>query len=174
MRLGKLTAACHSCTSTPMTLYARTFSGHVLSRLGRVSATGNRGSPDATNRTLRNEDSAQQGVSSLPLHARITACSLHSGGEGGSQKQVRESACQFYRIDAASVCTRAFMKSVMANKLHVFLASKSAPYVPTTANGVECPHISRVNVAGQKRCTFSPFGTKSTEVKSHFVHIAHL
>ena len=51
------------------------------------------------------EGSAQQGVSSLPLHAQIIACSLHSGCEGG---------------------------------------------------------------------TFSPFGTKSTEVESHFVYIAHL
>ena len=135
----------------------------------------NRGSPDATNRTLRNEDSAQQGVSSLPLHAQITACSLHSGGEGGSQKQVRESACQFYRIDAASVCTRAFMKSVMANKLHVFLASKNAPYVPTTANGVECPHISRVNVAGQKQVhVFAIWYQKHRSRKSFCTHCASL
>ena len=32
--------------------------------------------------------SAQKGVSSLPLHAQITACSLHSGSEGGPQKQI--------------------------------------------------------------------------------------
>ena len=74
-----------------MTVCARTFSGNcVSSHLGRVSATGKQGSPDATDWTLRNEDSAQQGVSSLPLHAQIMACSLHSGGEGGSQKQIRK------------------------------------------------------------------------------------
>ena len=79
----KLTAACHSCTSAPATLCARTFSRNcVSSRLGRLSATGLQGSPDATDRTLRKEDSAQHGVSSLPLHAQIMACSLHSGGEG--------------------------------------------------------------------------------------------
>ena len=62
------------------------------------------GSPDATGWTLSKEDCAQQGVSSLPLHAQIVACSLHSGSEGGSQKQIRESACQFHWIDSASVC----------------------------------------------------------------------
>ena len=39
----------------------------------------------------------------LPLNAQIIACSLHPGGEGASQKQIRESACQFHRIDSASV-----------------------------------------------------------------------
>ena len=53
-----------------MTLCARTFSRNcVASRLGRVSASGQQGSPDATDRTLRREDSAQQGVSSL--HGKI-------------------------------------------------------------------------------------------------------
>ena len=42
----------------------------VSSRLGRVSATGKQGSPDATDWTLRKEDSAQLGVSSLP-HGKI-------------------------------------------------------------------------------------------------------
>ena len=76
-----------------MTLCARIFSRNcVSSRLDKVSATGKQGSLDATDWNLRKEDSAQQGVSSLPLHAQIIACSLHSGGEGGSQKQIRESA----------------------------------------------------------------------------------
>ena len=39
-------------------------------RLGRVSATGKQDSFDATAWTLRKEDSAQQGVSSLP-HGKI-------------------------------------------------------------------------------------------------------
>ena len=66
------------------------------------------------------------------------------------------------------------MRGVVSNELHVFLTSKTAPFVPTTAHGVECPHVSRVHVAGQNSCTFSPFGTKSIEVERHFVHIAHL
>ena len=53
-----------------LTLCARTFPENcVSSRLGRISATGKQVSPDATAWTLRREDSAQQGASSLPLHA---------------------------------------------------------------------------------------------------------
>ena len=58
------------------TLCARTFS------------CGTQGSPDVTNQILRKEDSAQQGVSSVPSHAQITACSLHSGGEGGPKSRL--------------------------------------------------------------------------------------
>ena len=54
---------------------------------------------------LEGKDSAQQGVSSVPLHAQIIACSLHSGAEGGPKKQVLESARQLRRIGFASVCT---------------------------------------------------------------------
>ena len=78
MNKVKLTATCHSCTSTSMTLCARTFSGNcVSSRLGRVSATGKQGSPDVTDWTLRKKDSPQQVVSSLPSHVQIIACFLH-------------------------------------------------------------------------------------------------
>ena len=66
------------------TLRSSFFSGNcVSSRFGRVSASGKQGSHDATDWALRKEDSAQPGVSSLPLHAQIKACSLH---------QIRESA----------------------------------------------------------------------------------
>ena len=73
-------------------------SHHALAGSLRLES---KAAPDATDWTLRKEDSAQQGVSSLPLHAQIIACSLNSDGEGGSQKQIRESACQFRRIDSA-------------------------------------------------------------------------
>ena len=66
------------------------------------------------------------------------------------------------------------MRGVISNELHVFFTRKTASFVPTTAHGVKSPHVSRVHVAGQNSCTFSPFGTKNTEVESHFVCIAHL
>ena len=55
-----------------------------------------------------------------PVDAQIIACSLHLRGEGGSHKQIRESDCQFHRIDSTSVCTRALMKRVTATELHLF------------------------------------------------------
>ena len=95
----ELTATCHSCISTPMTLFARTFSGivshHALAGSLRL---GSKGSPAATQWTLRKEVSAQQGLSSLPLRALVIACSLHSGGEGGPLKQPTSCMC------SSSVC----------------------------------------------------------------------
>ena len=108
MNLVRLAATCHSCTSTPV-LFSRNC---VSSRSGRVSAT--------ETWTLRRENSAQQGVSSLPLHAQSIACSLRSGGEGGSQKQNRVSACQIHRIYSVSVCTRKLTRGVLADELHMF------------------------------------------------------
>ena len=53
-----------------------------------------------------------------------------------------------------------------------FSSKKLHRFVPTTAHGVESPHVNRVHVAGQNNCAFPPLGTKSTESESHFVHIA--
>ena len=55
---------------------------------------------------------------------------MHWGGEGGPQKQIRESACKFHRIDSASVCARALMIRAIANELHMFFTSKTASFVP--------------------------------------------
>ena len=62
----------------------------------------------------------RKGVSSLPLHAQIIASSLHSGGEGGSHKQIRESACQFHLKKSALVCTQKFTSRVIADELQKF------------------------------------------------------
>ena len=131
-------------------------SHHALARSLRLESKA-----AGTAWTLRRENSAQQGVSSLPLHAQIIACSLHSGGEGGSQKQIRESASQFHRMYSASLCTRKLT-------IEKFLTNNTAVFVPTTEHGVESPHISRVYVTSQDCCTFSPFRTKS-----HLVYVAH-
>ena len=66
------------------------------------------------------------------------------------------------------------MNRVVTDELHVFLISKGASRSPITPHSVEGVHISRVHVPGQNRCTFSPSGTKLTEVEGHVVYIAHL
>ena len=71
-------------------------------------------------------DSAQHGVSSVPLYAQIIACSLHSGREGGSQKQICEPACQSHRIYSVCVYTRKLTRGVIADALHMFFTSKTA------------------------------------------------
>ena len=61
-----------------LTLCARTFLEEYVSlRRGKVSAAGKQESPDVIAQTLRREDSAQQGASSVPLHAQVKACSLY-------------------------------------------------------------------------------------------------
>ena len=74
---------------------------------------------------------------------------LHSDDEDGSQKKDYESACQFHRIDIAYICTRALMKGVVSNELHVFLTSKNTSFVHMIAHGVESPHVSRGHVKAQ-------------------------
>ena len=98
-------------------------------------------------------DSAQRRLCTAGRVISPVACPNHSmfsafGRWGWAQKQIRESACQFHRIDSASVCTRALTSRAIANELHGFFTSKTAPFVPTTAHGVESPHVSRVHVTG--------------------------
>ena len=60
------------------------------------------------------------------------------------------------------------MRRVISNELHVFFTRKNAPFVPTTAHGVKSSHISRVHVASQNSCTFSPRGTKKHRCRKSF------
>ena len=146
----KLTATCHSCTSTPMTLCARTFCGNcVSSRLGRVS--------------LRQEIKvalmSQIGpCAKKTLHSRachLSRCMPKSyqvlciwAVIDGSQKQIRESACQFCQVDSASACTRTLIRRVVTHELHVFFIGKTASFASARGHGVERPHVGRVHVTG--------------------------
>ena len=131
------------------------------------------GSPDAATEALRKEGSAQQGVSSLPLHVQIIACPVHSGGEGGPQKHICEPAGQFRRVGLGQKRAGTAMHRVVPDELLVLFVCEREPTSPVAGHVAEGPRVDGVHVSCPGSGALPPLRSQSAEFEGHLMHVWH-